>query len=87
MSSSATATPQARRVAKVMWKPGNASGSSDLLTQQSLSEGDLEMEKSDTETLRECLMRSSKLMPAPARNFQDWNVGLLDRFSSTDVAT
>lgn len=85
ISSSATSTPQPRRVAKVMWKRGKAVPAQDLLNQQSLSEGELELSLPEMEALQACLLRSLELMPVPARTFLDWNVGLLGRFSSTDL--
>ena len=87
ISSCATPTPQPRRVAKVMWKHDNATGSGDLLNQQSLSEGELEVQETELEVLQACLLRSADLMPASARKFQEWNVGLLHRFSSMDLVS
>lgn len=68
-----------------MWKRGKAVPAQDLLNQQSLSEGELELSLPEMEALQACLLRSLELMPVPARTFLDWNVGLLGRFSSTDL--
>lgn len=70
-----------------MWKHDNATGSGDLLNQQSLSEGELEVQETELEVLQACLLRSADLMPASARKFQEWNVGLLHRFSSMDLVS
>ena len=50
-----------------------------------LSEGELTLRKHEVDLLTEALRRGGKLMPEGSRKFQDWQVGLLERFTYQDV--
>lgn len=85
ISSSAKDTSDAVRVAKIFWKdcPNTVQGK--LLNGSGSAEGDISLLAEDLLLLRTKLLDSARLLPAGAKQFQDWNVGLLERFSARDL--
>lgn len=69
---------------KIFWKPlPRASPSQPPLTLPSLET--LALSPSLFDCLRDSLEESKDLLPASARMFGDWEIGLLERFSYKDV--
>jgi ubiquitin-protein ligase E3 D len=69
------------RALKVFWKKAPKDlMQGDLLTAQNLSIEDIALPSELFESLETALAESPRLLPASARNFQDWNVALLERF-------
>lgn len=54
------------------------------LNAAALAEGEVELERQEWSDLRRILESSATLLPPKARSFQEWNVGLLRRFTATD---
>ena len=73
-------------MAKVMWQDSDASiNDIGKLNMSALFDGELSVQRSELALLRELLVKSGDLLPAQSRKFQDWNVGLLERFTKGDV--
>ncbi|KAI7345813.1 hypothetical protein KC354_g14529 [Hortaea werneckii] len=87
ISSSASQTPEPLPVLKIFYKQINvpAEESTGRLDAQALSEGELELPRHEWELLNDLLERSAGLLPARARGFQDWKVGVLRRFGRDGV--
>lgn len=85
VSSSALDSAKPVRMLKVMWRVVDASQDEglDRLTTAALAEDELRLMRSEQELLQQLLQNSSQLLPLDTRNFQEWNVGLLQRFTST----
>lgn len=74
------------RAIKVLWEESTRQADEGkLMNREALSQGDVEMQSGELQTLRRCLERSANLLPATARNFQQWSVALLSRFDLADV--
>lgn len=86
VSSSAVSTKHAMRAVKVFWQDFTLS-SQDVgaLNRQAFMEGELELPPQELHHLREILVESKKILPEPARKFQEWHVALLPRFTKDDV--
>ncbi|KAI9824283.1 MAG: hypothetical protein M1832_002091 [Thelocarpon impressellum] len=69
--------PTPRRAMKVFYGYHNAM---DLRAKQTLSIEELQVPLDVLETVRDSLTRSTSLLPPSARAFQQWRVGLLERF-------
>ena len=67
---------------KIFYKQINvpAEESTGRLDAQALSEGELELPRHEWELLNDLLEGSAELLPARARGFQEWRVGVLRRF-------
>ena len=86
VSTSARASVEPIRVAKILWKDCVESADiDDRLNGTTLSEGELMLWQDDLVLLREKLKQGGDLLPEGARRFQDWNVGLLERFTREDL--
>jgi hypothetical protein len=88
VSSSALSSTEPVRVVKVLWRNEDSSdvAGPERLTSAALAEDELRMSDEETSLLCSRLEQSARLFPAGARKFQDWNVGLLERFTSADTA-
>ncbi|KAF2088328.1 hypothetical protein K490DRAFT_65005 [Saccharata proteae CBS 121410] len=77
------------RAMKIFWKQiprQQISGAtSQSLDKQSLSVEELNLPQNAFEALAVALKESAELLPASARRFSDWNVGLLERFQERDI--
>ena len=86
ISSSARSTTDPVRVVKVLWQDSDAAtGDSEKLGGPTSSEGELRVRKEVVAMLRETLARTTQWLPEAARRFQDWHVGLLERFTTHDI--
>ncbi|TKA71632.1 hypothetical protein B0A55_07567 [Friedmanniomyces simplex] len=85
IASSAAETPEAMRVLKVLYRDDVATDYENL-GKMSGVEGELEVSKEEWREMRSLLDQSVKLLPEKARRFQQWNVGLLKRFTGDDVS-
>lgn len=72
------------RAMKVFWQP--IRNAEEVLRKQGLSVEELSFPSIVTQVLFDTLRASATLLPASARKFQEWNVGLLERFTDTDLA-
>lgn len=63
----------------------NGKAQGQALDKQSLSVEELGLPAPAYSALREALRESGELLPSSARNFQEWNVGLLERFEDSEV--
>ncbi|KAK3724917.1 hypothetical protein LTR37_000965 [Vermiconidia calcicola] len=87
VSSSAISSTESGRFAKVLWQhTEDPQRGSDKLNAASLSEGELKLQGGEMKMLCAMLKKGGELMPEAARHFQDWNVGLLERFTASDIA-
>jgi len=87
ISSSVRSSTQYIRVAKVLWQD-STTPEIDIaakLNSSALSEGELKLGCGEVGLLRRRLEESGKLLPENARMFQDWHVGLLERFTVEDL--
>ncbi|KAF2146594.1 uncharacterized protein K452DRAFT_348336 [Aplosporella prunicola CBS 121167] len=80
------------RAMKVLWQPdlnqphsSERTSGSQALDSQSLSMEELSLPKPAFEALIDTLTKSAQWLPASARKFQDWNVGLLKRFEENEI--
>ncbi|KAK5127057.1 hypothetical protein LTR85_008416 [Meristemomyces frigidus] len=94
VSSSVTRTPQPVGVVKVLFRqPKLVSEDAEhdgrppagKLNAAALTEGEVELETTEWWDLRRTLELSSALLPPKARKFQEWEVGLLRRFTAADI--
>ncbi|KAL8849881.1 MAG: hypothetical protein Q9221_005147 [Calogaya cf. arnoldii] len=75
---SSTLVPQSpKQVMKIYYK--TVQNPEELLEQQSLKVDELQLPIEVFQALRSDIKSSTQLLPAPARKFQDWDVGLLER--------
>ncbi|RMY27226.1 hypothetical protein D0865_16067 [Hortaea werneckii] len=83
ISSSASPIPEPLPVLKILYKRVDipAGESTGRLDAQALSEGELELPAHQWEFLDDLLEGSEGLLPARARGFQGWRVGVLRRFT------
>ncbi|RMY64441.1 hypothetical protein D0862_15323 [Hortaea werneckii] len=84
ISSSASPIPGPLPVLKIFYKRVDvppAEASTGRLDAQALSEGELELPRHEWELLDRLLEESKGLLPSRARAFQDWEVGVLRRFT------
>jgi len=84
ISSSAADRSEAIRVVKVLYKDG-APGDVAKLGSMGGIEGEMEVNENEWDELRSLLDGSAVLLPEKARRFQEWDVGLLRRFTLEDV--
>ncbi|OJD29851.1 ubiquitin-conjugating enzyme e2c-binding protein [Diplodia corticola] len=84
------------RAMKVLWKPAAAqngdvtqssavAAAGQALDRQSLSTEELSLPPPAFDALKEGLHESGAWLPASARTFREWNVGLLERFAEDEV--
>lgn len=73
------------RAMKVLWQP--VLNPQQVLSQQSSSLEEVLLPRHICKILVQTLENSRSLLPASVRTFQEWNVGLLPRFSASDVQT
>ncbi|GAB1741929.1 hypothetical protein NU219Hw_g7332t1, partial [Hortaea werneckii] len=88
ISSSTSPIPGPLPVLKILYKRVDvppAEASTGRLDAQALSEGELELPRQEWEFLDELLRGSAVLLPSRARAFQDWEVGVLRRFTRDAV--
>ncbi|KAK4545726.1 hypothetical protein LTR36_002680 [Oleoguttula mirabilis] len=94
ISSSVTKTPEPVSVVKVLYReirgsPENADKggmpAAGKLSAAALAESEVELEMKEWTALRGTLDVSGVLLPPKARKFQDWEVGLLRRFTVSDL--
>ena len=75
---SSTLTPETpKQVMKIYYKI--VQNSEELFEQQCLNIDELQLPIEVVQTLHSEIKSSTQLLPAPARKFQDWDVGLLER--------
>jgi hypothetical protein len=86
VASSASRQDTPLRVVKVMWKPAPAHVENARLDTQSMTEGEIEMPAFEFAALKQSLEGSAILLPEGARQFLDWNVALLERFTVEDAS-
>jgi hypothetical protein len=72
------------RAMKILWKP--VDNASELLDTHHFSHEHLVFPPHVYDVLKQTLGKSQYLLPKAARKFQDWNIGLLERFSWEDVS-
>lgn len=84
-SSSRKSPPTAYRAMKIFYKP--VSDAFSLLDEHSTSLEELVLPRADLDELSETLKQSTAILPQSARVFQDWAVGLLDRYEKNGSAT
>jgi len=84
ISSSASRQNTPVRVVKVMWKAAPAQVQNTRLDTQSMTEGELELPDNEFTALKQSLEDSAVLLPEGARKFLDWNVAVLERFTTED---
>ena len=87
ISSSASQIPEPLPVLKILYKEVEVPSeeSTGKLNAQALSEGELELSQHEWELLSRLLEGSKGLLPSRARKFQDWEVGVLRRFTRDGV--
>lgn len=90
VSTSAIETNEPVRVAKILWQEetrpeGEAEAPSEKLSRQALSEGELSLREDEVQSLVQLLRASAAWLPYGARKFGDWDVGLLERFTKSDL--
>lgn len=71
------------RAMKLMWK--HLEKPKEMLDTHQFSHEDLSLPDHVYQTLSRTLKNSSDILPESARKFQDWNVGLLERFDWEDI--
>lgn len=67
---------------KIFWKAIQAKEADSLLDSAAHEEVSLPLET--IVEIEKCLRDSAAFLPASGRKFQDWDVGLLDRFERDD---
>ena len=67
-----------------MWKAAPAQVQNTRLDTQSMTEGELELPDNEFTALKQSLEDSAVLLPEGARKFLDWNVAVLERFTTED---
>lgn len=86
VSSSLKLTGKHTRVAKVLWRDnGAAEDLPERLNASTISEGELRLCNGELSVLRSELEDSGNMLPDGSREFQDWHIGLLERFTSDDI--
>ncbi|KAK3713450.1 hypothetical protein LTR37_008408 [Vermiconidia calcicola] len=87
VSSSVMASTEPGRFVKVLWQhTEDPQHGSDRLNAASLTEGEVKLRGGEVDMLCAMLTKGGELMPEAARHFQGWNVGLLKRFTASDIA-
>lgn len=86
VSSSARSSTEYVKVTKILWQDSSPpTDVTERLNSASLSEGEMILGPGQVDLLRRTLEQSSNVLPENARAFQDWNVGLLERFTPKDL--
>lgn len=86
ISSSIKSSVEYIRVAKVLWQECTKSEDvANRLNSSSLSEGEFVLGHGQVDLLRQIMKESSSVLPENARDFQDWHIGLLERFTLADL--
>lgn len=86
VSSSARSSTKYIKVTKVLWQDSSPpTDIAEKLNSTSVSEAELTLGSGQVELLRSALEQSGTLLPENAREFQDWNVALLERFTPHDL--
>lgn len=87
ISSSRKSSADYIRVCKIMWQDcePTSESASDPLTASVLSEGEIRLQRDELASLRNILQRSNLILPEDAREFQGWQVALLERFTVKDL--
>ena len=86
ISSSHQSSAKYAQVAKVLWKhTDTAIEKEEKLDSSTLGEGEIRLNPGELELLQTRLERSSSILPQDAKTFQEWHVGLLERFTSSDL--
>ena len=70
------------RAMKIFWLPASESKED---VNNSFSVEDVQLPPVPFRALRNALVESAELLPESSKKFQEWNVGLLERFSARDV--
>ncbi len=75
------------RMVKVMWQleTQDARGAPARLTTAALAEDELRLMPQEVAELHRILDQSTKLLVPGSRTFQQWHVGLIERFNDGDV--
>lgn len=76
--SSSKRGPTVHRAAKVFYK--EIDDALDLLDQNNNTYEELALPDEEVSQLRQTLLESAQMLPQSARTFQEWQVGLLDRY-------
>lgn len=87
ISSSIRSYAEYVRMAKVLWQDWNPprGGENENLNGSALAEGELRLCHGELGLLRSRMEQSGTLLPEGARTFQEWHVGLLERFIPSDI--
>lgn len=86
ISSSVKSSTDFTKVAKVLWQDCMYSADeTEKLNGFALAEGELRLSRGELDLLRSRLQQSSAILPEGAREFQEWHVGLLERFTLDDI--
>lgn len=86
ISSSVKSSTQYTKVAKVLWQDYSSStNETEQLNGSALAEGELRLSRGELDLLRSRLQQGSGILPEGARTFQQWHVGLLERFTLADI--
>jgi hypothetical protein len=86
VASSASQQDTPLRVVKVMWKPAPAHVQNAWLDTQSMTEGEIVLPAFEFAALSSSLEECAVLLPEGSRQFLDWNVALLERFTVEDAS-
>lgn len=83
ISSSAHPSVGCIRCCKILWQACSAPlDFAEKLTASTLPEGELKLADGETALLRTILQHSDAFLPEKARRFQEWHVGILERFEA-----
>lgn len=86
ISSSVKSSTEYTKVAKVLWQHcSSPADEPEKLNGSVLTEGELKLTRGELDLLRTRLQQSSDILPENARTFQEWHVGLLERFTLGDM--
>lgn len=87
MSSSAWQDGKPVKVAKILWQDcKKPSAAAEQLNSRTLQEKEIQLPQWEFDELRSLLESSAQALWRTGRHFQDWHVGLLERFTSADIA-
>lgn len=88
VSTSVRSSTEPVRVTKVLWKKADPTDIvDDRLNTKALSEGQLQLRKDEFTMLKDALEGGSEILPKAMKQFQDWHVALLERFTANDLAS
>lgn len=87
VSSSVRSSAEPVRVAKIMWQEIEApeEDMSERLSGAALAEGELRLWQDEIVLLNQALVSGGEWIPEDSRQFQEWRVGLLERFTLEDI--